>query len=307
VSKTARRGALAAALGVAFLGVARPPAAAQQPSADGFDWMPESFGPSGQPVVPIFEGWYQNPDGTYELCFGYWSGNTQETAIIPRGQDNVIEPRQYDGPQTTAFRPRPNTGWRRYYCSFTVQVPENFGQGNVSWTIRRGGQTYTASGHISVSSYILDEPIAAARASSIPEHHEWDTMEGYGTWQGAVAPRMEFVQPSGPSGVGRNGITAGPIRTRVGQPLTLQVRVGAPDGRETHWWVSWSEHQAPAPVTIGQREMEADPTTDYLATTTATFTEPGEYVILVQSVESIQSFERFCCWTNGYVNITVTP
>ncbi len=23
--------------------------------------------PSGGPVIPIFEGWYQNPDGSYEL------------------------------------------------------------------------------------------------------------------------------------------------------------------------------------------------------------------------------------------------
>ena len=26
--------------------------------------------PSGGPVVPIFEGWYRNPDGTFELSFG---------------------------------------------------------------------------------------------------------------------------------------------------------------------------------------------------------------------------------------------
>ena len=43
----------------------------------------------------------------------------------------------------------------------------------------------------------------------------------------------------------------------------------------------------------------------YLATTTATFNEPGRYVIALQAIESIQSFERFCCWTNGYVEVTV--
>ena len=36
--------------------------------------------PSGGPVVPIFEGWYPNPDGTYELSFGYFNVNTEGNA-----------------------------------------------------------------------------------------------------------------------------------------------------------------------------------------------------------------------------------
>ena len=303
--ETVRWVAVAGGLGVALSGLGWLPVEAQQPSAEGFDWMPASFGPSGQPVVPLFEGWYQNPDGTHEMCFGYWSGNTQETVLIPLGPDNFIEPAEYDGSQPTEFRPRPNTGWRRYYCTFTVQVPEDFGTGDVTWTIRNHGQTYSVPGHLTVSSEMLDEPIAPARASSIQRDVPWNTTEGYGSWQGSIAPRLEFVEPRGPSGVGRNGVTAGPVQARVGQPVTLQVRVGSPDGRDTHWWVGWSEHQGPAPVGISQREMEADPTTNYLATTVATFAQPGEYVILIQAIESIQSFERFCCWTNGYVNVTV--
>ena len=33
----------------------------------------------GGPVIPIFEGWFPNPDGTYQLCFGYFNTNTIET------------------------------------------------------------------------------------------------------------------------------------------------------------------------------------------------------------------------------------
>ena len=47
---------------------------------------------AGGPVVPIFEGWYRNPDGTFELSFGYFNVNTEETLEIPLGPDNVIEP-----------------------------------------------------------------------------------------------------------------------------------------------------------------------------------------------------------------------
>ena len=40
--------------------------------------------------------------------------------------------------------------------------------------------------------------------------------------------------------------------------------------------------------------------------TTATFSEPGEYVVRVQSIYSTTSFEYHCCWTNGYIPVTVT-
>jgi hypothetical protein len=41
--------------------------------------------------------------------------------------------------------------------------------------------------------------------------------------------------------------------------------------------------------------------------TSATFDQPGEYVLLVQSIETLRnSFEYHCCWTNGWVAVTVT-
>ena len=30
--------------------------------------------PAGGPIVPIFDGWYDNPDGTNSLCFGVLLG-----------------------------------------------------------------------------------------------------------------------------------------------------------------------------------------------------------------------------------------
>jgi hypothetical protein len=43
-----------------------------------------------------------------------------------------------------------------------------------------------------------------------------------------------------------------------------------------------------------------------MARTSARFSEPGEYLVRVQSIYSIASFEYHCCWTNGYVPVTVT-
>ena len=48
-----------------------------------------------QPVLPIFEGWYTNEDGSYDLCFGYFSLNRIEEVDIPVGPDNFIEPDRF--------------------------------------------------------------------------------------------------------------------------------------------------------------------------------------------------------------------
>src|SRR5882672_11700434 len=39
----------------------------------------------GQNVVPVFEGWVANPDGTYGLIFGSWNRNWEEKMTIPIG------------------------------------------------------------------------------------------------------------------------------------------------------------------------------------------------------------------------------
>ena len=59
--------------------------------------------PSGQPVIPLFEGYYENPDGTYEICFGYFNLNTEQDLDVPFGPANFIEPTEFDGGQPTHF------------------------------------------------------------------------------------------------------------------------------------------------------------------------------------------------------------
>jgi hypothetical protein len=48
--------------------------------------------------------------------------------------------------------------------------------------------------------------------------------------------------------------------------------------------VGWSKHQGPGEASCGQHEMVADYRYDNLATTTVTFNEPGDYIVLVQSI-----------------------
>src|SRR5262245_48136357 len=73
---------------------------------------------SGQSVQPMFEGWSKNPDGTFEMHFGYLNRNWIQTPHLPPGPDNAIEPGGPDRGQPTFFYPRLNRSL------FSVTVPK---------------------------------------------------------------------------------------------------------------------------------------------------------------------------------------
>src|SRR5215469_7721325 len=47
---------------------------------------------TGQDVVPAFEGWERNPDGSFNMVFGYMNRNYEEQVDVPIGRENMIEP-----------------------------------------------------------------------------------------------------------------------------------------------------------------------------------------------------------------------
>ena len=58
---------------------------------------------SGDIVAPFFDGWFDNGDGTVTYAFGFLNRNTKEIVDIPLGENNRIEPAEYDGIQPTHF------------------------------------------------------------------------------------------------------------------------------------------------------------------------------------------------------------
>jgi len=56
---------------------------------------------SGQNVVPVFEGWERNPDGSFNMVFGYMNRNYEEDLDVPVGPDNHFEPGTPDQGQPT--------------------------------------------------------------------------------------------------------------------------------------------------------------------------------------------------------------
>src|SRR5687768_16467869 len=47
---------------------------------------------AGQAIVPYFEGWIMNSDGTFEMVFGYFNRDFKEEFAIPVGPENKVEP-----------------------------------------------------------------------------------------------------------------------------------------------------------------------------------------------------------------------
>jgi hypothetical protein len=265
--------------------------------------------PDGLRVAPFFDGWYQNPDGTVTLSFGYSNLNREDVIEIPLGPDNMIMPKEYDGRQPTSFPPvvpdstegSSATRRERERGVFTVTVPAGFA-GDVIWTLRNRGQTFSVPGRAKTGAYQLRWPMA----------------------MGSVPPLLRF-KPDGPAGRGPSGIEADPMQTSVGAPLALTIWITDDSVRETDpvpiatkggakaakaaMNVTWRKHSGPGPVVFSPpkapiAELEGT------AMTTATFQQPGEYVLRVRA----DNFGRVdtspgnqCCWTNGYVKVTVTP
>lgn len=93
----------------------------------------------GQAVLPVYEGWHPNPDGTIDLWFGYLNQNYREEPDLAIGPENdVSAPYGPDGGQPTHFLPR-NNRW-----VFAVRVPKDFGDKEVVWTLTSKGKTFRA-------------------------------------------------------------------------------------------------------------------------------------------------------------------
>jgi hypothetical protein len=252
---------------------------------------------SGQSVTAAYEGWFKNPDGSFSMLFGYFNRNLKEELDIPIGDNNRMEPGPPDQGQPTHFLPR------RQWGLFTVTVPENFGTQKLTWTIVANGQ-----------------------ATAVPAHLDarWEISPFSDVGIGNTPPLISFEE-AGPSVQGPRGISVA-LETTMPNPLTLNLWTAddaktfqggkLPDSPPVT--VTWSEFRGPGtvkfanskpPVEKADRKWNPTPAVSGKATTTATFSEPGEYVLHVVandwSGDGGGGFQ--CCWTNGQVKVTVKP
>ena len=241
--------------------------------------------PSGQLVIPVYEGWYLNPDGTKTLSWGYFNMNSEETIDIPVGPDNFIEPREFDGVQPTHFMAASTERGRRnrHESLFTVTVPGDYDQ-DVVWTLRFRGQT-------------IPSPAS-------PTHEAYQMLNLESSTSAPIAPVLRF-EANGVEGRGRVGPTAGPLTVSAGEPLPLHASVDLRGRARSR--VSWYPHQGPGDVVFSKQEANVEGSGEHEVMTSATFSEPGDYVLRVTVLETLAALVQHCCWTNGYVPVSVTP
>src|SRR5271155_3451761 len=75
---------------------------------------------TGQGVAPVYEGFDVNPDGTFNMWFGYMNHNYEEQLDLPVGVGNSFSPGSADRGQPTHFV------IRRQKDVFRVVVPKDF-------------------------------------------------------------------------------------------------------------------------------------------------------------------------------------
>lgn len=237
---------------------------------------------TGQGVAPVYEGWYETPDGGIEASFGYMNRNWKEALDIPVGPDNRISPGPADQGQPTHFVPRRQIG------IFTVRVPADL-EREVTWTLTRQGETIEIP--VNLDSVYLIEPFR----------------EGARRYPGNTPPSVRFEE-DGEAGVGPPGTRATRAAV-VGQPLALAAWVtddglGSASG-DQRLPLTWGKYRGAGPVTIADTEPVVE---NGKAGTTATFHEPGDYTLHLRASDGSNPpgappFQ--CCWTNGYVHVTV--
>ncbi|MSR21773.1 MAG: hypothetical protein EXR91_12510 [Gemmatimonadetes bacterium] len=154
---------------------------------------------SGQTVSPAYEGFEANPDGSYNLIFGYMNRNWLEEVDVPVGEGNSFSPGPADRGQPTHFLPRRNR------FTFKVRVPADFGDQELVWTLTTRGETKMAYGSLR-QDLLIDNIVVASETGAL----------------GAGRSDPETRSNTPPEIMIDGSRTA---NARVGQPVTLTARV----------------------------------------------------------------------------------
>ena len=250
---------------------------------------------SGQSVTGGYEGWFGNPDGSYSLLFGYFNRNKKQELDIPVGPNNRIEPGGPDYGQPTHFLPRRQVG------VFTVTVPKDFGTKKLTWTLTANGET------------------TVIPASLDPLWEVSPLIEASGNTPPFISLEEGALGVNGPCGHSVSLTTTFPNPLTLTTWVTDEGKLGLSVGSATNDPVKirWSKFRGPGAVTFADNRPELEKIESKVtaasafrgrATTTAIFSEPGEYQLRVVANDETGEFGRgVCCWSNAQVKVSVKP
>jgi hypothetical protein len=241
----------------------------------------------GSTVTPAYEGWYYNPDGTTTESWGFYNRNSEETLDIPFGPDNFVEPAEFDGTQPTHFPPG------RQWGAFGIVVPADYDGPPVKWTLRVRGKTFM-----------------------IPSNHavEWEVDALEGEADGNSPPLLALSEGgpwvAGPGGQmsEASGMAGAPIELSVWSKDDGLASASIGGGRsDVPVTLQWYKHSGPGDVWF-ETATEQVPFEGGVMSTSATFSEPGQYILRVRANDASGvrgAGHSQCCWSNAFVRVTV--
>jgi len=281
---------------------------------------------SGQSVTPAFEGWYPNPDGSFDLLVGYYNRNQTQVLDIPIGPNNQIEPGGPDQGQPTHFLAH------RQWGVFTVNVPKDFGNKKLTWTIVANGQKTAVTFWLNPPYWVdffkhaasENEPPRIKFAMDGPDYMGPPPQKTVATLNGTVGQPVDLTAwaadqpptrvfdttatagdtaapPAGRGGAGRGGNQAPPnapppafIGGRVVQvdPNAAGGAAALAEGRRPKGDIQilWKKYRGPGDVKVANETISlvngGDPKKWVEAKTTATFSAPGTYWLRAQVNDS---------------------
>lgn len=269
-------------------------AASAQPPRAPLPLEPE--GSRGEAIFPAFEGWYRNADGSSTILLGYFSRN-EEAVDVPIGPDNRIEPGGPDLGQPTHFLPR------RAWGVFAINVPADAGAQRFTWTLTANNQRSEVSFWLNPP-YFVDPFLNRANGNTPPRLRVGDGPELQG-------PPVTGVSATYAASVGETIELRAAARD---EPLTNPPpprRRGRPRPPLT---LTWRLYRGPAEVVFetgnedgGSGRHEFADLAGGETRTFATFAEPGDYRLMVTAndVSGNGGGGDQCCWTTGFVDVTV--
>jgi hypothetical protein len=260
----------------------------------------------GQNVAPVFEGWETNLDGTFTMVFGYLNRNYEEMPEVPVGPNNKLEPGSADRGQPTRFYPR------RQQFIFRVDVPADWGEQELVWTLTAHGRTDQAVGSLTPSWEIDDGVIKANRGMGIngapadnqmpsiavpggttltvtrPDTLTLTAVVGDDGIPGPTPPRNRANTDDDSDAATARRAAARARAARVQSPNNQAV-VDARVARDTGLALTWTHYRGPGAVTFNPMSTAVDGGRGGEVTTTVSFTEAGTHILRGYADDSINT------------------
>jgi len=173
---------------------------------------------SGEALSPAYEGWWPNEDGSFKLFFGYMNSNWQQQFDIAIGPDNYfsvvgageLDDLELDGYDATAADMGQPTHFypRRNPFLFTIDVPADFGDKEVVWTLNSQNGVARAFGSL-YPDYRIDAQVISTEVGGA-----FGSLDD--RLRSNIAPELEVRGDTYRS-------------ARVGEPVSLSVYARDPD------------------------------------------------------------------------------